>query len=218
MRKLTVLVYNDMKKGLYEFLSKEFDLTVRKLTENTSTKDVDLVLFNGEESGDIHPDRYSEAVGKHTNIVSSYWEKYSYLRDYTWDYDIPKLGIDEGAQYLNVLTGGSLIQHVTGHHKSHQIYVGGFKINAPSDHHQMMYPFDLPTDHYNILGYSSYFQSDTYLDGRNQEKELLENFVEPEIISFSKVLGKGLAIQGDPGKGDEKYQTICLKLIKSILK
>src|SRR5690606_2466705 len=109
------------------------------------------------------------------------------LRDFTMFHDIPKIGIGNGAHYITILSGGSLIQHVEGHKAAHQVVFNGLYRGclAPSDHHQMMFPFDIPKEKYKILAHSKYFQSPTYLNGKNEERDIPENFVEPEIVEYN---------------------------------
>ena len=112
-------------------------------------------------------------------------------------YQIPKLGVCRGAQFLTVMAGGKLIQHVTGHNNTtDSIYYQGKVLNIPSDHHQMMYPFNLDKSNYSILGHSLHFKSDTYLNGENENIELPENFLEPEIVFYNDF--NSLCIQSHP--------------------
>jgi gamma-glutamyl-gamma-aminobutyrate hydrolase PuuD len=68
--------------------------------------------------------------------------------------DKPKIGICRGAQFLNVMSGGSMWQHVNGHEKPHMMkwkwhhQAKEEHISVSSDHHQMM----LPGDQAEILG------------------------------------------------------------------
>lgn len=219
MKKLNVLVYSDISLALLDWLKKSFDVTVCKLAESGfKGKDIDIAILQGEEKGDVHPDYYNETVGKHTNLASSYFNKYSTIADYCAIRGIPVVGIEEGAHYLTVNAGGSLIQHVTGHDKPHVIISSGYKYTAPSDHHQMMYPYDLPSSKYNVIAYSRYFESDTYLNGRNEEKNINKDFLEPEIVSYENGRGKQLAIQGNPIEGDSDYRELCMSLVQSLLK
>lgn len=54
----------------------------------------------------------------------------------------PMVGICRGGQFLNVMCGGSLFQHVDGHHKSHKAKLEGtdMTLEVTSSHHQMMLP------------------------------------------------------------------------------
>ena len=127
------------------------------------------------------------------------------------------------AQLLTVYNGGKLIQHVEGHRNNNQeieltlipetLYK---KIQISSDHHQMMFPFNLNKTSYEIIGWSKNFQSNTYLNGKNEEIDLPFNFVETEIIYYP--LKNSLCIQGHPEwcVGSEGADE-CIKLIKKHL-
>ena len=50
-------------------------------------------------------------------------------------------GICRGGQFLNVMNGGSMHQHIEGHTQSHYITLySGREIPVSSTHHQMMIP------------------------------------------------------------------------------
>jgi carbamoylphosphate synthase small subunit len=56
--------------------------------------------------------------------------------------DFPKVGICRGAQFLNVMHGGAMWQHVNNHGQPHQIMDEntGEHLTVSSTHHQMMIP------------------------------------------------------------------------------
>jgi hypothetical protein len=55
---------------------------------------------------------------------------------------VPKVGICRGGQFLNVMSGGTMWQHVDRHGRDHQLmdFITGELINVSSTHHQMMVP------------------------------------------------------------------------------
>lgn len=199
--KLTILVDEGYNNEYLEFLN--LFITIKKtytfeefLKGNISDK-IDLTLFTGGE--DVNPSMYNENVGMHTNINTnrdiksrSVYNSLSYL--------VPKLGICRGAQFLTVMNGGKLIQHVNGHTSSHQcdgkLYGEIIQFNISSTHHQMMYPFNLDNSKYDILAWSKKYMSDTYLNGDNLEIKLDPKFLEPEIVYYKST--NSLAIQGHP--------------------
>ena len=131
------------------------------------------------------------------------------------------LGICRGSQILTMLSGGKLIQHVTGHNNTtDSIYYQGKVLNIPSDHHQMMYPFNLDKSKYSILGHSLHFKSDTYLNGENENIELPENFLEPEIVFYNDF--NSLCIQSHPewisDSSDPSFRYIMNLVISKVLK
>lgn len=219
MQKLNVLVYDSISEKLLELLNTTFEVNLVKYNKGgVSRGSVDLIIFNEEEKGDLHPDYYSEVVGSKTNVMETYWSRYGTLRDFDFRDEIPKLGIGDGAHFLTTSAGGSLIQHVEGHDKDHPISTrrhGGFV--APSKHHQMMYPFELPKDKFDLLAWSKYFVSETYLNGKNDEVNLPTDFLEPEIVFYRNIKAGALCIQGTPILASNSYKNLCLSLISKLV-
>ena len=120
------------------------------------------------------------------------------------------------------MAGGKLIQHVEGHKGTlDSISLNdGTIIEIPSDHHQMMYPYNLSEDRYEIIGHSTYFKSSVYLNGENENIILPNNFLEPEIVYYNEY--RSLAIQSHPEwikDSNNKSLKIIYNLInKTILK
>lgn len=173
----------------------------------------DLIIFTGGE--DVDPSFYNEKEGKFTysNIERDNLEYSIFHRN---SYKIPKLGICRGAQFLTVMCGGSLIQHVENHNSvTHSITLNtGEKINLPSDHHQMMYPFNILSNNYEILGHSTHFRSSVYLDGDNKNKDIDKStFLEPEIVYYKNF--NSLAIQAHPEWCD--YQSKDFLYVKNLI-
>lgn len=100
----------------------------------------DVLLFAG--GTDINPAMYGEKPLPTT-------QKSDMLRDgreiYHWQVgqtriDVPlNIGVCRGAQFLNVMAGGKLWQHVDGHHGAHSVWYNNMAHSGiTSDHHQMM--------------------------------------------------------------------------------
>jgi len=181
-----------------EFLKKTFPeynvVGIVKEEDKSLPNVINLILFTGGE--DVSPSFYGETKGKFTKN-NKHRDDVEHNLFHKMYYQIPKLGICRGAQFLTVMAGGKLIQHVTGHNSTKDaIYYGGKVLNIPSDHHQMMYPFNLNTSQYSLLGYSLHFKSDVYLNGQNENIELPENFLEPEIVFYNEY--NSLCIQSHP--------------------
>ena len=86
------------------------------------------------------------------------------------------------------LNGGKLIQH-TNHGGGHPMMMfDGTMTKINSLHHQMCFPFNLPKDSYRILGWQPVeeYKSDFYIGENNEQIELPEDFVEPEMIIFNQ--------------------------------
>jgi len=205
--------------GTLGSLSKE-TLDFFSLRFNVTGKSVNLLFFPG--GPDVSPDIYGEQKGKYT--ISDKKRDNIFLKIFENWYHIPKLGICGGAQFLTVASGGKLIQHVEGHNKGpHDMSVhfdgntNPSKFKITSTHHQMMYPFNLDSSKYQLLGWASRFKSLVYLDGENKQKELPNKFVEPEIVYYPST--RSLAIQGHPEHAEcsDNTRDLCLTLIEDYL-
>lgn len=114
------------------------------------------------------------------------------------------------------MSRGKLVQHVTNHGVQHEIeFEDGEVLNITSTHHQMCYPFDLPREDYSLIAWSKDKRSTTYLNGNNSEKELPNDFREPEIIFYYNT--NCLGIQGHPEYMDQEiHKKLITKLNKLI--
>lgn len=114
-------------------------------------EDASIVLFTGGE--DVTPAMYGESPlpRTHFNTIRDDREKDIYLECILRE--IPMIGICRGAQFLNVMNGGKLWQHVNNHCGSHLAkvtvpfadYEEGKTFTVTSTHHQMMRPTDKGT-------------------------------------------------------------------------
>jgi gamma-glutamyl-gamma-aminobutyrate hydrolase PuuD len=188
------------------------------VTELTEDIKIDLIYFTG--GSDVNPEEYGENTGKFTYVDKKRdeLEKNNYFR-FLFS-NTPKLGICRGAQFLTVMNGGKLIQHVTGHTSDHTIILLSKDkkplktLNMTSSHHQMMYPFGLKKEQYELIGISKYFRSNTYLNGNNQETRLNSDFLEPEIVYYPDT--NSLCIQGHPEWMPHNSETV--QYINNIIK
>jgi carbamoylphosphate synthase small subunit len=134
-------------------------------------------------------------------------------------FDMPKLGICRGGQFLTVMNGGKMIQDVNNHSGNHKItHVGSGQVyEITSTHHQMMFPFNLPDHRFELVAHSQYFQSTKYLNGNDEEFDLPKDFLEPEIIYYPE--SNSLCIQGHPEYNHcpEKTKQWCFKLMDMYL-
>lgn len=111
--------------------------------------DADVVLFTGGE--DVNPEMYGEVCMPKTHFNRLRDEKEKVIYEEALRREIPMVGICRGGQFLNVMNGGKLWQHVNNHalSGSHiaRIEVPPFtssskrrSIAVTSTHHQMMRP------------------------------------------------------------------------------
>jgi anthranilate/para-aminobenzoate synthase component II len=213
---LNIVIADDTSSLDYVvYLKEKYEVTVHKIKDVKNPKDIDLVLFTGGE--DVDPGIYNQNIGKRTHINKSR-DKKEMDTFYKFQNHSFMLGICRGSQMLTILSGAKLIQHVEGHCKDHSMIVrGSMKYNITSSHHQMLYPFDLNEKDYELIAYSEYFQSNTYLNGDNEEIELPKDFLEPEIIYYKNT--NSLCIQGHPewSHCEKKTSDMCLNLINKYL-
>ena len=167
-----------------------------EVVENVSS--ADIVLFTGGE--DVYPSNYGEDTGKYTSYNEDRDICETKIFNEARRYNKFIVSICRGSQLCTVLSGGSLIQHVTGHGISgtHKIHLMNedVDIDITSTHHQMMFPFWMDNNQYKILAKSMVDLSTTYLNGEDNEKGLPNNFVEPEIVYYTET--NCLCIQGHP--------------------
>ncbi len=171
-----------------------------------------LVIWGGE---DISPSIYGETANSHTHAANTLSRRDKVEVDMCQaaiNCDIPIIGVCRGAQLLCALAGGTLVQHVDGHHNDHKIVTSdGRTMTTSSIHHQMM--LINKTEH-ELIAWSAEKQSMHYL---GEADAPLDMTIEPEIVYFPKI--KGLAIQGHPefmDRGSE-FVKYCNELVSKYL-
>lgn len=163
--------------------------------------DADIVMFTGGE--DVDPSLYKTKphMLTYSNIPRDKQEKeiFESIKPHQ-----KVIGICRGSQFLSVMNGGKLVQHVNNHGiwGTHQIInpITEEVFEITSTHHQMQYPYQLPSDYYEVLFISHQHQATCYEGIDLTRKELLYLHAnEPEIVKYT-VPNKPvcLAIQGHP--------------------
>jgi gamma-glutamyl-gamma-aminobutyrate hydrolase PuuD len=99
-----------------------------------------LVCFTG--GSDVSPSFYNEHKHPYSSINPQRDEEESNFFFHTKKNSIPMVGICRGGQFLNVMNGGRMYQHVEGHCGDHymQDQITKDCILVSSTHHQMMRP------------------------------------------------------------------------------
>lgn len=181
----------------------------------------DTLLLEGGE--DINPKLYDSKpnVKTHYNDIRDGHEV-DLLRKAS-DSGASVIGLCRGAQLLCAAAGGILAQHVSNHGGgSHDLQVFGkyvelipeiFRMN--SIHHQMMYPFGLDSDKYEIIA-STLHKISTCYEGESENIKLKVP-LEPEIVWFPEL--RGLAIQGHPEWMNSESVGVrsCQKLVEHLI-
>jgi len=205
-------LYAYLTNQYLEFFSNKYEIVI---TEDSSEEDISIALFTGGE--DVNPIYYDEQLGSNTYINA----KRDTLEEEAFNSLAPhvlKVGICRGSQFLTVMSGGKLIQHITGHSRSHNVVdIENNIFEVTSTHHQMMYPFNLNKDNYDIIGISQDILSEKYLNGNDQEILLDKNFKECEIVYYKNT--NSLAIQGHPefNHSTLEFKNYCYNLIDKLL-
>lgn len=169
------------------------------------TKDIeeaDLVIFTG--GADVSPSFYGQSENNKTSTsILRDIKEYHYFKK-CLNKNIPMIGVCRGAQFLCVMSGGSLIQHVEGHSGRHSMELsydpfgkGTTEITVTSTHHQMMDLREMSENDYMILGYSLSLSKVYEGEKEVDQKESLVNWsnsimnldkkdtvVEPEMVYF----------------------------------
>ena len=102
-------------------------------------KGVGLICFGG--GADVSPSLYNE-MNTDSYCVPTRDLYNVFLYNHARLNNIKCVGICRGGQFLNVMNGGSMIQHYVGHNNTiHMIRTSKHNfINVTSDHHQIMIP------------------------------------------------------------------------------
>lgn len=177
-------------------------------------EDTDIVVFTGGE--DIYPAYYDEKPHPYTSFNEKRDEIDVHLFEKAIKLNKLIVGICRGSQLATVMAGGKLIQHVNNHAigETHQIKThDDVVMDATSTHHQMMYPFNIEKDNYDLLAWSNKHLSDVYFKNGALVYERPE--VEPEVVYYNKI--KALAIQPHPEYMDRNSEIVIWlnKLIKN---
>lgn len=161
-----------------------------------------LIIWGGS---DIHPSLYlrDNVATWAGEIPSPRDQAEAKLFAKAVDAGLVILGVCRGAQLGCALSGGILIQDVSGHNNDHMITTSDDRNFATSSiHHQMMYPWSIEHE---LLAWTHYPKSNRYVGLTDAELEKIpckmfgdekELPIEPEVVWFPTT--KCLAIQGHP--------------------
>ncbi len=102
--------------------------------------EADVVCFTG--GADVTPAYYGDAPHPYTGNDVYRDKEEKLIFDMCLVDEVPMVGICRGGQFLNVMSGGRMYQHVSGHTNAHTITDRrtGEAVYASSTHHQMMMP------------------------------------------------------------------------------
>lgn len=189
-----------------------------------NAEEADIIIFTGGEDVDpsLYPIKVKRSPTTWSNLSRDMHEK-SVFDSYKESGKL-LVGICRGSQFLTVMNGGVLFQDVQSHAMGglHPIETAdGEKLFITSTHHQMMNPYILQDNEYEVIAWASPKRSNSYyvMDGY---VTFFESFKEPEIVYYPKT--NSLCIQGHPeymnpkGELESKTLNYINKLISKIIK
>jgi putative glutamine amidotransferase len=173
-------------------------------------EEISLVLFTG--GADISPALYGD--------LPSYLTDINFKRDVeeviafrkALKLGLPMVGVCRGAQFLCAMAGGKLIQHVTGHHSSHNVNTWDDRqIRVSSMHHQMM----VPPEDAQILAWSSPRLSNVYIG--SGDRKLMPPDQECEVAFFPSINAVGIQHHPEVQREHEEGFQFAGELVKDFL-
>lgn len=174
-------------------------------------KNADLVCFTGGE--DVSPDLYGEERHPHTGSYKPR-DKYE-IQEFNRavELDIPCVGICRGGQFLNVMNGGKMYQHVENHCGAHYLtdIESELQVLVSSTHHQMM----RPAKHATLVAYAELEGGKEWMEGH----DICKTFAGPdtEVVWYPQTLS--LCFQPHPEfNGYEECTKYFFDLINRYIK
>lgn len=159
----------------------------------------DMVLFTGGE--DVSPSLYGDYQHAYTGNNPARDNNEAQIFSSCVDRNIPMVGICRGAQFLNVMSGGRMMQHCQGHTQAHEIedLDTGESIYVSSTHHQIM----LPGEKAEMVAVSLRSVGCEWYDGHVSRREAVDNTA--EVVFYQHT--KSLCFQPHPefGSFDDGY-------------
>lgn len=171
-------------------------------------EDADIVCFIG--GADIDPSLYGQKRNPRAGVYS--YADYDRRDKNAWDHRKEGqilVGICRGGQFLNVMSGGSMIQDVDGHNGDHKVFdtVWNTETTVASSHHQMM----VPGEDAEVFAYSEGIS--TYALG--EEGDIPVPSVEPEVLYYEKT--NSLCYQGHPEWSPKSGTDYFFKLLDFVM-
>lgn len=171
--------------------------------------EADIVVFAG--GADVNPALYGQRPLRETSWHAERDDKEVAAWVEATERNKIIFGICRGAQFIHVMNGGQLWQHVEGHGGSNHMIVDietGDTVLANSIHHQML----MPNEDLDILAVTKTQVSRVFLaDGAEGSTEI-------EIEAGSYAEDRSFFVQGHPEVGSDKYRSWCMnRLLDHVL-
>lgn len=127
----------------------------------------DVVVFPG--GADVNPKVYGQPAHPRTAFNDDLDAKDTLAFNRAVSLGKKLVGICRGAQFLCAKAGGKLVQDQTDIDVNHNVFTyDGRIITCSSAHHQAMFPWDMPKDQFQVLGWalgrSMYHNGSTYTE------------------------------------------------------
>lgn len=190
--------------------SKGYARWINNYVLTDDVNEADIALFTGGE--DINPSIYGREMDG-TYGFNDHRDKFE-IAEYQKiiDAKVPIVfGTCRGFQLLSALNGAILIQDTTNHWigHTHPMSNGNEIYEITSLHHQMVYPWTMPKDKYQILFWSSPARSRYYRGITDEESYKMEREVELMTIKpneHTTIIG----IQGHPEMMPQSSPTVIM--------
>ena len=212
------LPFIDGSPKVYVCQGGSFGLITRMLAEIGFAKagnlqEADLVVYGG--GSDVSPEFYGQIPIKQCGYPDRNRDELERkIFKEALDLGIPQMGICRGAQFLHVMCGGILWQHVNNHTKDHIMYdlTSNKMVRTSSTHHQMMQYNDNMTliaccDDDVATYYEDAF---TKIDYDEEGGHIPQ--IEVEVCSYENE--NVLCIQGHPEYGPMEFTSWSMNLLK----
>lgn len=156
----------------------------------SSLEKADLVCFTG--GADVSPGIYGDAAHPQTGNDPFRDQKEAHVFAECSFLGIPMVGICRGGQFLNVMSGGRMYQHVTAHCGNHTItdLRTGEELLVSSTHHQMI----MPAPDALLVATAGILSIREWYDGVNHMKDVSD--VGIEVVYYEEF--KALCFQPHP--------------------
>lgn len=162
--------------------NKLFERLGHKLVADVAS--AELVVFTGGE--DVSPHLYGDHKHYQTGNNPKRDASEQLLFEDALDRKLPMVGICRGGQFLNVMSGGRMYQHVDKHVGPHEItdVLTGETVLVSSTHHQMMKPSEK-----GLLVASSYLGgAREWFDQQVMRKDMSEQDIEVVFYPHTRCL------------------------------
>ena len=151
----------------------------------TNPNSINLVVFTG--GVDISPVLYDQETSYRTSTAPKrdIFEMVVFTKAHALN--LKMVGICRGAQFLNIMAGGKLVQHLDNHTYYHLMTtIDNREFEISSTHHQMM----IPPEDAKLIGWSTKRRSKAYIS--EKEKVLPPPEKETEVLYWPKIKAIGM--------------------------